>query len=129
MPIGRQLRKSKFHVIIYSKNNKFFVYVFVLMIFIFHFHSLLFAGDIDRKGQPISVLDMPQGMRYNALSGDGYSNHFSHSIANISGVNPASITNFEKFSFGLEFQASGKIDPAWSQEVNKSIDQQMIYLP
>ncbi len=61
----------------------------------------------------------PQGFGINLLNSSGNSS-IDNNIANIGFMNPASISNFENYSFGLSYQLSSSIDEAWIADIGTS---------
>ncbi|HCY76980.1 MAG TPA: hypothetical protein DHV28_13750 [Ignavibacteriales bacterium] len=61
----------------------------------------------------------PQGFGINLLNSKGNSS-IDNDISNIGFMNPAAISNFDNYSFGLSYQLSSSIDEAWIADIGTS---------
>ena len=61
----------------------------------------------------------PQGCGIKLLNSSGTSSIFND-VSNIGFMNPASIAEFDNYSFGISYQASTSIDEAWIEDFGTS---------
>ena len=61
----------------------------------------------------------PQGFGINLLNSKGNSS-IDNDISNIGFMNPAAISNFESYAFGLSYQLSSKIEEGWIADIGTS---------
>ena len=65
------------------------------------------------------VIIAPQGFGINLLNSKGNSS-IDNDISNIGFMNPAAISNFESYAFGLSYQLSSKIEEGWIADIGTS---------
>lgn len=61
----------------------------------------------------------PQGFGINLLNSKGNSS-IDNDISNIGFMNPAAISNFDSYTFGLSYQLSSKIEEGWIADIGTS---------
>ena len=61
----------------------------------------------------------PQGFGINLLNSKGNSS-IDNDISNIGFMNPAAISNFDSYTFGLSYQFSSKIEEGWIADIGTS---------
>lgn len=76
----------------------------------------LFSQTVSRES---NIVVFPQGYGIKLLNSAGNSS-IINDVSNIGFMNPASISNFDNYSFGISYQVSTSIDEAWIADLGTS---------
>jgi hypothetical protein len=72
-----------------------------------------FAQSNSKVSTTVPVLTFPQGHVMESISGSGFSTISCNHVSDINGMNPASLRDLNRLSFGVSYQFDSPIDPAW----------------
>ncbi|KAA3611244.1 MAG: hypothetical protein D8M58_14835 [Calditrichaeota bacterium] len=83
-----------------------------LLFFVLLFFSATYSQtyEINRK---IAATILPQGIRWQSLSSNGFSYNFPTTLSQISGSNPAALVFFDTLAVGLSYQYNSNINEAY----------------
>ena len=87
-----------------------------LVLFIVLINSII---SFAQTSEEFNVILFPQGYGLKLLNSSGNSS-IVNDVSNIGFLNPASISQFENYSFGISYQLSTSIDEAWIADIGTS---------
>lgn len=90
---------------------KYLTVIFVLL--------LSYNSFSQTTGSEFNAFLLPQGYGIKLLNSSGNSSIFND-VSNLGFMNPASISEFENYSFGISYQVSSSIDDAWILGIGSS---------
>ena len=81
--------------------------------------ALLYSTIVLPQNNDTQAIIAPQGFGINLLNSKGNSS-IDNDKSNIGFMNPAAISNFESYAFGLSYQLSSKIEECWIADIGTS---------
>jgi hypothetical protein len=85
-------------------------------LFIILFTSLSIAQGT-RSGGITNQAILPQGIRWQALSSNGFSYNFPTALSQIGGSNPAALSGFDTLAWGLSYQFDSDLEEAYFAKI------------
>lgn len=83
----------------------------LVLFFALFYSTISFPQNVETQ-----AIIAPQGFGINLLNSSGNSS-IDNNISNIGFMNPAAISNFSNYSFGLSYQLSSEIEEGWIADI------------